>query len=142
MHTLLRTVILAAMTAMLVPVSQALAQGADPSNGTWVLNLEKSKFDPGPAPKSQTRTYEVVGGVVKMSGKGVDAEGKDTQMNFTGSFDGIDDSTVEATLKKAGKVVSTSTRVISKDGKVLTIKGKGTNAKGEKFQNTMVFDKQ
>ena len=160
MHTLLRTIILAAMTAMLVPVSQTLAQGTDPSNGTWVLNLEKSKFDPGPAPKSQTRTYEVVGGVVKMSGKGVDAEGKDTQMNFTGSYDGkdfpttgnpdadtislkrIDDSTVEATLKRAGKVVSTSTRAISKDGKVLTIKGKGTNAKGEKFQNTMVFDRQ
>ncbi len=160
MHTLLRTIILAAMTATLVPVSQVLAQAADPLNGTWVLNLAKSKFDPGPAPKSQTRTYEVADGVVKMSAKGVNAEGKDMQINYTGSYDGkdfpttgnpdadtislkrIDDSTGEATLKKAGKVVSTSTRVISKDGKVMTIKSKGTNAKGEKFQNTLVFDKQ
>jgi len=160
MHTLVRTIILAALTATLVPVSQVLAQATDPVSGTWKLNLEKSKFDPGPAPKSQTRTYEVAGGVIKMSAKGVNAEGKDVQIDYTGSYDGkdfptsgnpdadtmslkrIDASTVEATQKKAGKVVSTSTRVISKDGKVLTIKGKGTNAKGEKFQNTMVFDKQ
>ena len=160
MHPLLRTIILAAVTAMIVPVSQVLAQAADPSSGTWELNLAKSKFDPGPAPKSQTRTYEVADGAVKMSAKGVTAEGKEMQINYTGSFDGkdfpvtgnpdadtislkrIDDSTVEATLKKAGKVVSTATRVISKDGKVLTVKTKGTNAKGEKVNNTLVFDKQ
>jgi hypothetical protein len=160
MHPLLRTIILAAVTATIVPVSQVLAQAADPQNGTWELNLAKSKFDPGPAPKSQTRTYEAVGGAIKMSAKGVSADGKEMQINYTGTLDGkdfpvtgnpdadtislkkVDDSTVEATLKKAGKVVSTSTRVISKDGKVMTIKTKGTNAKGEQVNNTLVFDKQ
>ncbi len=29
----------------------------DPILGTWKLNLSKSKFNPGPAPRSQTRTY-------------------------------------------------------------------------------------
>ena len=160
MRTLSQTIILAVMTAMVGSVSQVLAQTADPINGTWVLNLAKSKFDPGPGPKSQTRTYESAGGALKMSAKGVDAEGKETQTNYSGSYDGkdfpitgnpdadtisvkrVDDATAEATLRKAGQVVSTSTRVISKDGKVMTIKSKGTNAKGQKFQNTLVFDKQ
>jgi hypothetical protein len=158
MRTLLHTIVFAVVTAMIVPVN--FAQAADPSNGTWELNLAKSKFDPGPPPKSQTRTYEVMDGTVKMTLKGINAEGKEMQSTSTGSYDGkdfpitgnpdadtisvkrIDDSTVEATLKKAGKVVSNSTRTISKDGKVMTVKTKGTNAKGEKINNTLVFDKQ
>jgi hypothetical protein len=158
MRTLLHTIVFAVVTAMIVPVN--FAQAADSSNGTWELNLAKSKFDPGPPLKSQTRTYEVTDGAVKATLKGIDAEGKERQTTYTGSYDGkdnpltgnpdadtislkrIDDSTVEATLKKDGKVVSTSTRTISKDGKVMTVKTKGTNAKGEKVNNTLVFDKQ
>ena len=158
MRTVVHTIVFAVVAAMMVPVN--FAQAADPSNGTWELNLAKSKFDPGPPLQSQTRTYEVMDGTVKMTLKGVNAEGKEMQSTYTGSYDGkdfpitgnpdadtvavkrINDSTFEATLKKAGKVVSTSTRTISKDGKVMTVKTKGTNAKGEKINNTLVFDKQ
>jgi hypothetical protein len=158
MRTILRTIVLAVVTALMLPVN--FAQAADPSNGTWELNLAKSRFDPGPPPKSQTRTYEVMDGTVKMTMKGVNAEGKEMQTTYTGSYDGkdfpitgnpeadtisvkrVDDSTFEATLKKAGKVYTNSTRTISKDGKVMTVKVKGTNAKGEKINNTLVFDKQ
>ena len=54
----------------------------------------------------------------------------------------IDDRTSEASLKKAGKVVSTARRVISADGKSMTITTEGTNAQGQKMKNTAVFDKQ
>jgi len=54
----------------------------------------------------------------------------------------IDANTVEFTRKKAGKVISTATIVVSKDGKTLTLTAKGVNAKGEKFSNTGVFEKQ
>ncbi len=37
------------------------AQGADPRVGTWQLNVAKSKFSPGPAPKSQTLKIEAAG---------------------------------------------------------------------------------
>jgi len=42
-------------------VITALAAGpliaqTNPFIGTWKLNVAKSKFEPGPAPKSQTRT--------------------------------------------------------------------------------------
>ena len=160
MKRLLRMLTLGAVITMMLPVSHLLAQTADPVIGTWELNLAKSKYDPGPAPKSQTRTYEAVGESLKVSIEGVTAEGKETHTDYTGKYDGkdfpvsgnpdadtmslkrIDDSTAEATLKKAGKVVINSTRLISKDGKVMTVKTKGTNAKGGAFNNTLVFDKQ
>lgn len=33
------------------------AQDADPVIGTWVLNVAKSHFNPGPAPQGETLTY-------------------------------------------------------------------------------------
>jgi hypothetical protein len=47
------------------------AQGADPIIGTWVLNVAKSTFSPGPAPKSESRTYVMEGQDTKVTFKGV-----------------------------------------------------------------------
>ena len=128
--------------------------------GTWKLNLAKSKFSPGPSPKSNTLTYEAVGQGVKVTNKLTDAEGKQLDIQATTNYDGkdypvtgdpnmdtiarkrIDAHTVEFTRKKAGKVVVTGTIVVSKDGKTLTLTEKGVNAKGEKLSNTVVYDKQ
>jgi hypothetical protein len=132
----------------------------DPFIGTWKLNLAKSKYNPGPPPKSQTVTYEAVGQGYKLTNKTTDAEGKLINIQLTADLDGkdypvtgapdvdaqawkrIDAYTLESTRKKAGKVVATATMVVSKDGKTRTITEKGVNAKGEKFSNTVVLDKQ
>jgi len=132
----------------------------DPVIGTWKLNLAKSKFSPGPPPKSQTVTFEAVGKGLKVTIKGTDAEGKPIDWQFTANFDGkdypvsgnpdqdtttlkrIDANTVEYIRKKAGKVVATLTSAVSKDGKTRTVTEKGVNAKGEKISNTSVYDKQ
>jgi hypothetical protein len=141
------------------------AQAADSLVGTWELNIAKSTYNPGPAPKSETRTYVVVVGQdINATSKGVDAEGKPTSGQWTVNYDGrdrpvtgspadsgdldavslkrIDTFTTEFTQKRAGKVVATGTRVISKDGKIMTITTKGTNAKGQAFNNVQVFDKR
>jgi len=149
--------ILATATVSIISLS---AQASDPLAGTWELNLAKSKFSPGPPPKSQTRTYEVTGQQEKMIAKGIDAEGKPTLFQFTANRDGkdypytgrpiidmisltpVDPFTTTFTDKKAGKVVFTGTRVISKDGKMMTISGKGTNPKGQPVENIVVFDKR
>jgi hypothetical protein len=54
----------------------------------------------------------------------------------------VDSNTARFTLKKDGKAVGSTSRTVSKDGKTLTSKTKLTNAKGEKTQSVMVFDKQ
>ena len=160
MQPLFRTLAFGAMLSLSFPAMSLSAQAADPASGIWELNLAKSKFSPGPPPKSQTRTFEVSGADVKYTLKGIDAEGKPTLVQFTAKYDGkdypvtgspdfdaislkhVDAVTTEATLKKGGKVVQTSTRVVSKDGKTLTLTVKGTNAKGQAVNNVSVFDKR
>ena len=132
----------------------------DPFIGTWKLNLAKSKFSPGPPPKSLTLTHEAVGQGLKITVKVTDAEGKPIDFHHTANYDGkdypvtgnpdwdtiafkrFDAYTTKTNRKKAGKVVSTNTRVVSKDGKTQTQREKGVNAKGEKFSYTWVFEKQ
>src|SRR5690349_5696167 len=132
---------------------------ADPAAGTWKLNLAKSKFSPGPTSQSATITYEETPDGIKRTGETVAADGSKTSFEYTARYDGkeypvtgsdlydgisfkkIDDRTVTATLKKGGKVVSTARRMVSRDGKLLTITVTGTNAQGQKVRNVLVYDK-
>jgi hypothetical protein len=144
-----------------VACAPAFAQ-SNPAIGTWKLNVEKSKYNPGPAPKSLTRTLEAQGENVKYSFEGVSAEGTGVAYSFTVAFDGketpitgsmpggadaisikrIDASTFEATLTKAGKVIGTAKSEISKNGKVTTVTAQGTNAEGQATTSSAVYDKQ
>ena len=159
MHTFLRA---AALWMVLLALSgvKLTAQGTDPVVGTWELNVVKSKYSPGPAPKSEMRTYVVAGQDIKATAKGVDGAGKPTSVAWTVNYDGkdrpltgdqdadalslkhIDAFTTEFTQMRAGKVVMTGTRSISRDGKVMTITTKGTNARGQAVNNVEVFEKR
>ncbi|MGH9767828.1 MAG: hypothetical protein ACREAB_10380 [Blastocatellia bacterium] len=50
--------------------------------------------------------------------------------------------TLELVAKKDGKVVGESMYEVSKDGKTLTSKVKGTDAKGRQFEQVIVFDRE
>jgi len=54
----------------------------------------------------------------------------------------INEQTAEASLKKSGKGASHARRVISNDGKVMTLTISGTNPKGQKVHDVAVYDKQ
>lgn len=159
MRNFLRTLTFGTVLVALGVVHLA-AQTADPLLGTWDLNVAKSKFNSGPAPKSESRTYVVAGTEIKATAKGVDANGKPTTGAWTVNYDGkdrpatglvngdalslkrIDAFSAEFTQKKAGKVIASGKRVISKDGKVMTISTKGTNANGKSYEDVQVFDKR
>ena len=132
---------------------------ADPAIGTWKLNVAISRYTPGPPPKSATITYEETADGIKRKGESLDAEGKATSFEYTAKYDGkeypvtgsdlydtitikrINDQTAESNLKRSGKVVSNARRVVSKDGKVMTLTITGTNPQGEKMHNVAVYDK-
>jgi len=159
MHSLLRATVFAALMVTLSGI-HSFSQTTDPIVGTWVLNVAKSKYAPGPAPKSETRTYVVAGQDIKATSKGIGSDGNSTTAEWTVNYDGkdrpqvgnpdadtlslkrIDPSTTEFTQKKGGRVVITGTRTISKDGKTMTITTKGTNAKGQTINDVEVFDKR
>ena len=136
------------------------AFAADVFSGNWKVNLAKSKYDPGPAPKGPNFSkIEAIPGGLKFTNDGVNAEGKPTHNEWSGKFDGkdnpvkgdpnrdtaalkkINDHTIEIVNKKDGKVTTTNRTVFSKDGKTRTGTNTGTNAKGEKVNNITVYEK-
>jgi hypothetical protein len=54
----------------------------------------------------------------------------------------IDAFTAEFTQKRPGKVVMTGRRTLSRDGKVMTLTTKGTNARGRTVNNVEIFEKR
>ena len=155
-----RTLMLLTITlAVSVLVLGSIAQAADNQAGTWKLNVAKSKYSPGPAPKEGTLTIESQADGLKFTIHGTDAEGKTVHFEMSPKYDGkdypmtgnpdadmismkkIDDNTIETVSKKSGKPVMTVRSVVSKDGKTRTTTQKGTNAKGQKVNNTIVYDR-
>jgi hypothetical protein len=159
----MKRVLMFVAIAILAVVGSSTLRGQSTSLvGTWKLNVEKSKFDPGPAPTSLTRTVEAQGDGVKYNFDGVGADGKPIAYGFSVQFDGKDNpiagsipsgaDTISAkrtdsnhfvaTLKKDGKVIGTSKVTVSKDGKVTTVDSTGTTATGAKAHDVQVYDKQ
>jgi len=158
----MRKMLLVALGVVLVVVDivSVSAQTSDPRTGTWKLNVETSKFSPGPPPQSLTVKVEPSGQGEKVSTEGVNADGTRTATQYTANFDSkdnpltgsqiadtvslkrIDQRTSERTDKKAGAVAQTLRRVVSQDGKMITVTVKGKNAQGQDVNNTLVFEKQ
>ncbi len=146
--------------AAVLALSVAVRSADDPFVGTWKLNFAKSKYDPGPPPKSQVIKFKSQGDGIKSVTEMVYANGNKYSATYTAYHDGKDysfiglpdyDSTalkrinanaVDFVNKKGGKVVRTGRREVSKDGKDLTITSTGTNAKGQAFKTVAVYDKQ
>ena len=139
----------------------ATAQSKDPFVGSWRLNVAKSKYSPGPAPKSVSSTYEAAGKGYKVSVKNEPATGPVQQYSWTSALDGtdspvtgnnpnadtvaakrIDANTLEIVSKKGGKVTTTQRNVMAADGKSRTVTTTGTDAQGQKVNNVAVFEKQ
>jgi hypothetical protein len=144
-------------TASSAQPAQTKPEGTDRVLGTWILDLERSTYTPGPAPRSQTRTYEVHPDGVKATIVTVDANGRSTTGQYVADYDSIEypftgsaqvdaislkkvnASTAEATLTHARKVIGTARRVISDDGKTMTITFKGTDEQGRALTNVAVY---
>jgi hypothetical protein len=140
----------------------------DPLIGTWKMNITKSKYSPGPPPKSPTATkITAVAGGIRIVSDGVNAQGQVTHTDGTFKFDGkeyprkamaggkpdtttydsiaikkIDANNYEATEKMNGQMYGVVQWTISQDGKTRTITGSGKNAQGQTTNNVIVFDKQ
>lgn len=137
----------------------ASAQG-DPHVSTWVVNVAKSKYTPGPPPKEQTSVWTAAGDGFKVATKGIGTTGQPTMTEFSAIFDGkdhpakgspdwdailakrVDSHTIEFTRKKGGKTVQTATSVVSKDGKTRTVTTTGVNAQGQKISSVAVYEKK
>jgi hypothetical protein len=157
MNKLLQTLTLGFVFAL---GATTVASAADPAIGTWTLNLDKSKFHDGTAPKSMTRAYSAGGAGTDMKVTGVAADGSAISQAATLTYDGkdcaitgapaydtlsltkVNGTTVKSELKKDGKLVGHTTRTVSGKGKVLTLSTALKTAKGGTTHDVAVFDKQ
>jgi hypothetical protein len=160
MYSFFKTLLVGTVLAIGGAAVALAADASDPVVGTWKLNLAKSTFSPGPAPKSQMRAYVATADGIEMMYTGVAADGSAVNGKSTFNYDGkdypitgsadfdtlslkrVDATTIESTQKKAGKATGMTIRTVAGDGKVMTLKSKGTSAKGDAYDNVMVFDKQ
>jgi hypothetical protein len=146
----------AVASAVVVIGGTALAQ----SVGTWKLNLAKSQYIQGQAPKSTTLVYEPAGEGIKVTVDQMPADGAAIHYVYSANFDGkdvavvgspngdmaartrVDATTTKLVNKKDGQIMSTVTLVNSADGKTLTITTTGKDAKGQNIDSVAVYDKQ
>ena len=137
-----------------------LVLAADPIVGTWKLNVAKSKFSPGPAPKSSTVTYTEDGEWLVMKAESVSADGNPTTRNNRYKLDGKEypfesptgkgtisgkktgERRAMATVKLDGGNSYTQETVISGDGKTRTVNTNGKNGQGQAMKNTVVYERQ
>jgi hypothetical protein len=156
MQTIFKTLMVGAVLA----IGTGTAIAADAVVGTWKLNLAKSTFSPGPAPKSETRIYAESPQGMTVTAKTTAADGKESTATVIFKDDGksypvsgspdfdavsakrVDALTLNCTQTKAGATVGAAVRTLSKDGKTLTSTQKGTHATGGKFDDVSVYDKQ
>jgi hypothetical protein len=149
---------LALCSVMILSASMALA--ADNWIGTWKMNVAKSKYSPGQAPKSLTLKFEATPAGTTLTSDGVNAEGKATHGAYTSKWDGkdvpwegnpdadmaapkrINDNSYSNIWKKGGTAAMNAKVVVSADGKTLTVTQTGKNAKGEPVNTTAVYEKQ
>ena len=143
--------------AVLVLCMAALA-AESPFSGRWKLNLEKSKLPP-PAPKSETAQVAADDNNLHMKDAITDDKGQAMTVTYDAKFDGkdypvtgapnsdsisfqrVDANTIKGTGKKAGKVVSTFTVVVSSDSKTTTVDFVDSS-QGKPQSGTAVYDRE
>ncbi len=158
-HSAFIAILAASALAIALPQVGFAAQ-TDPLIGLWKLNLAKSTFAPGPAPRSNTLTYQGAGANLTATAELVDSTGKTTKVVFMRVYDGqphpttgspdydasaytrVDANTFIISRTKAGKLVEVDTQVISQDGRTNTVNARGVTAAGQPTNIVQVFEKQ
>jgi len=149
------------LAVALVLAGTLLAQAQESLFGTWKMNAAKSRYSPGPTPKSTIAKWEAFQGGVKVTVDVVPAKGETQHWESSGKFDGkdnpmkgnnpdgdavafskIDARTYEAVTKKGGKTTITARLVVAADGKTRITTQTGTNSQGQTVNITMFYEKQ
>ena len=158
---LLRLIVVSLVAVGTSPVLTAQSPSSkepDQLVGAWQLVVAKSRYRPGPAPSSETRTYvrkgEDVLGVIQRAFP----DGRRVRIEYTANYDReypvtgteeydhvvlkrIDRYTSEAVLSHAGRVFGTARRVIAADGKSMTITFRRDSETGVSVLNVAYYDK-
>ena len=135
-------------------------KAADPFEGKWILNIQKSSYPAGTLPKQMVIEMTSLGDGIRYRSETVLASGKTSTTEYTADYNGkqvivsgsggmlapvslkrIAPNIVEAEYMRGLTVVATSRRSVSNDGKLLTVTTKSKNAAGKSVTNLGVYQK-
>ena len=153
-----RAILVAGLLAFTVP-QFALAQNQQ-FVGTWKVDVAKSKYEPGAAPKNETLRFEPLGDGFKVSLDGVNQQGPyhseatgkfdgadvpvvatpARQAKFTYAFNRVDDRTWEIVIKVNGGRRLLVRNVVSEDGK--SMRGVSTVTDRGQVNQDVIYEKQ
>ena len=130
--------------------------------GRWKVDVAKSRYQPGPGPKSETLRFEPVGEGFKISLDGVNEQGPyhsegtgkfdgidvpvvatpARQARFTYAFSRIDDHTWDIAIKVNGQRRILVHNVVSDDGKTMRGVSTAVNKLGQITSQVVIYEKQ
>jgi hypothetical protein len=149
------------------PVATSVAE-QDPFNGSWKLNVAKSRMQPATASKSEIIHYQIVGEEERFVSEAVTGKDEAESIKYSARYDDgkaypftitvdgkvtnpgantmvrkVDTWTRERYNVRDGKPVLASRRVVSKDGKTMTITILSVDQQGKEILvETRILEKQ
>lgn len=137
------------------------ADTTDPVLGTWVLNMAKSSFDTPPSITGQRVTFAAAAeGAFTVTSESYARSGDTVRSAYTAKYDGkrypiagspsadsisfarMDARTVERFDTKGPTFVGSQTRIVSPDGKTLTVMAKPMGPQGRTVGSVLIYDRQ
>jgi hypothetical protein len=131
----------------------------DNTTGVWKRNMMATKY-PGDPMIGLIMTRTAIPGGIRIDGKGMRKDGGTIDYTVDVIYDGKDhpvhgvgslydtlaitpvDANHQLSVTKKGLYLMHGVTEVSPDGKRMTVSNKGTNAKGEPLNFTVVWDKQ
>jgi len=155
----MRRTILCFIAAALLATSASASN--DPFVGRWILNVQRSKYPMGARPKSMVIEMEPADKGIRYHSETTYANGGTTQANYCAQYNGqqsvvmgsrgmllpvslkrIDSHTVVATYTRLLQVIATSRRVVSADGKIMTVTTVATDKSGKRITTIGLYQRQ
>ena len=144
-----------------LPVTAATpACDHDPFAGTWQLNPQKSRYPGATCPKRMVIVMTCAANGVRYRSETTYADGHSSRSEYNASYDGkeaivmgsgglllpvslkrLDANTVMATYKRGGQSVATSRRVVSRDGRKMTITTNSPDQSGKNILSIGVYER-
>ena len=134
---------------------------ADPFVGKWQLSPKRSKYPAGTCPKQMVIEIEAAGSGIRYNSDAIYTNGRLAHSQYTADYNGkqvtvlgahslllpvslkrLNSHTVVASYTRGFEVVATSRRVVSADGRLMTITTTSKDQSGKSATTVGVYEKK
>ncbi len=148
------------LSLLIVSIPSAIS-ATDPFAGKWVMNVHKSRYPAGGRPKNMVIEMEPAGGGIHYRSVTTQVDGKTSRSEYIADYDGrqvvvtgtrgmmfpvslkrMDSNTVIAYYMQGLQVVATSRRVVSRNGRSMTVTTASRDRSGKEVTNVGVYEKE